>query len=62
MKYIGPLLQLKLIDNDGLEDTNTIRRKSTKNKNTKYLLPRNLEYKTPKIGVKPKWFNIKRQT
>jgi hypothetical protein len=40
-----------------LEDTNTTRRKPDKNKKTRIVLPGDLEYKAPKTGVEPEWFN-----
>jgi hypothetical protein len=33
------------------------RRKPNKNKKTRYALPRDSEYKAPKTGVEPDWFN-----
>jgi hypothetical protein len=41
------------------EDTNTTRRKPNKNKKTRFILPGDLEYKAPKTGVEPEWFNTK---
>jgi hypothetical protein len=39
-------------------DTNTTRRKPDKNNEIRFVLPRDLEYKAPKIDVKLEWFNI----
>jgi hypothetical protein len=43
--------------NSTMEDTNTTRRKPKLNKKTRYVLPGDFEYKAPKTGVEPKWFN-----
>jgi hypothetical protein len=40
-----------------LKDTNMTKRKPDMNKKKRFVLPRHLEYKAPKIDIKPEWFN-----